>query len=200
MVIEFESRYRTHRPNQAGGAVAEVEKGSFRKHNAGEAPSSRAIGAMRLPLLLRAGAPTPVRLLEGPCRLHVSEPRQSLYYPSISSISSNTRFGPRTYSTSSHHRPRPSLQTATRRGIQLQPTLPTCSHHQIAKMSSQAAHPALMIPGPIEFDDAVLQSMAHYRYVLRPRMRGPRASGEWPEQHCLQVAVLNTLLTAVPVF
>ncbi|KAG5929833.1 hypothetical protein E4U42_004353 [Claviceps africana] len=29
-------------------------------------------------------------------------------------------------------------------------------------MSSQAAHPALMIPGPIEFDDAVLQSMSHY--------------------------------------
>ncbi|KAK2593401.1 hypothetical protein QQS21_008889 [Conoideocrella luteorostrata] len=29
-------------------------------------------------------------------------------------------------------------------------------------MSSQAAHPTLLIPGPIEFDDAVLQSMAHY--------------------------------------
>jgi alanine-glyoxylate transaminase/serine-glyoxylate transaminase/serine-pyruvate transaminase len=31
-------------------------------------------------------------------------------------------------------------------------------------MSTQAAHPALLIPGPIEFDDAVLQSMSHYRY------------------------------------
>lgn len=32
------------------------------------------------------------------------------------------------------------------------------------KMSSnQAPHPALMIPGPIEFDDAVLQSMSYYR-------------------------------------
>ncbi|BCR97563.1 alanine--glyoxylate transaminase [Aspergillus luchuensis] len=29
-------------------------------------------------------------------------------------------------------------------------------------MSSQAPHPTLLIPGPIEFDDAVLQSMAHY--------------------------------------
>ncbi|GAB0135118.1 hypothetical protein EsDP_00003467 [Epichloe bromicola] len=29
-------------------------------------------------------------------------------------------------------------------------------------MSPQAAHPALLIPGPIEFDDAVLQSMSHY--------------------------------------
>ncbi|KXT17065.1 hypothetical protein AC579_4324 [Pseudocercospora musae] len=29
-------------------------------------------------------------------------------------------------------------------------------------MSSQAPHPALLIPGPIEFDDAVLQSMSHY--------------------------------------
>ena len=31
------------------------------------------------------------------------------------------------------------------------------------KMSSQAEHPTLLIPGPIEFDDAVLQSMSHYR-------------------------------------
>ncbi|KAF2677284.1 PLP-dependent transferase [Lentithecium fluviatile CBS 122367] len=31
-----------------------------------------------------------------------------------------------------------------------------------AKMSNQAPHPALLIPGPIEFDDAVLQSMSHY--------------------------------------
>jgi alanine-glyoxylate transaminase/serine-glyoxylate transaminase/serine-pyruvate transaminase len=32
-------------------------------------------------------------------------------------------------------------------------------------MSTQKAHPALLIPGPIEFDDAVLESMSHYRYV-----------------------------------
>ena len=31
------------------------------------------------------------------------------------------------------------------------------------KMSSQPPHPALMIPGPIELDDAVLQAMSHYR-------------------------------------
>ena len=31
------------------------------------------------------------------------------------------------------------------------------------KMSNQAPHPALLIPGPIEFDDQVLQSMSHYR-------------------------------------
>ncbi|KAJ6441829.1 alanine--glyoxylate aminotransferase [Purpureocillium lavendulum] len=29
-------------------------------------------------------------------------------------------------------------------------------------MSSQPAHPTLLIPGPIEFDDAVLESMGHY--------------------------------------
>ncbi|TKA22170.1 hypothetical protein B0A50_08336 [Salinomyces thailandicus] len=29
-------------------------------------------------------------------------------------------------------------------------------------MSSQAPHPTLLIPGPIEFDDAVLNSMSHY--------------------------------------
>jgi alanine-glyoxylate transaminase/serine-glyoxylate transaminase/serine-pyruvate transaminase len=33
------------------------------------------------------------------------------------------------------------------------------------KMSSQPSHPALLIPGPIEFDDAVLDSMSHYRYI-----------------------------------
>jgi hypothetical protein len=32
-----------------------------------------------------------------------------------------------------------------------------------ARMSTQEAHPALLIPGPIEFDDAVLQSMSHFR-------------------------------------
>ena len=32
-----------------------------------------------------------------------------------------------------------------------------------AQMSSQPPHAALLIPGPIEFDDAVLQSMSHYR-------------------------------------
>lgn len=32
-------------------------------------------------------------------------------------------------------------------------------------MSSQPSHPTLLIPGPIEFDDAVLQSMSHYRFV-----------------------------------
>ena len=36
----------------------------------------------------------------------------------------------------------------------------------VADMSStQPPHPALLIPGPIEFDDAVLQSMSHYRHA-----------------------------------
>ncbi|KAE8384852.1 PLP-dependent transferase [Aspergillus alliaceus] len=45
------------------------------------------------------------------------------------------------------------------------PTTPLVSPPQPApsvKMSSQAPHPTLLIPGPIEFDDAVLQSMSHY--------------------------------------
>ncbi|KAK4251662.1 pyridoxal phosphate-dependent transferase [Corynascus novoguineensis] len=33
---------------------------------------------------------------------------------------------------------------------------------QSRKMSSQPPHPTLLIPGPIEFDDAVLQSMSHF--------------------------------------
>jgi alanine-glyoxylate transaminase/serine-glyoxylate transaminase/serine-pyruvate transaminase len=32
-------------------------------------------------------------------------------------------------------------------------------------MSSQPPHSTLLIPGPIEFDDAVLQSMSHFRYA-----------------------------------
>ncbi len=32
-------------------------------------------------------------------------------------------------------------------------------------MSSQPEHPTLLIPGPVEFDDEVLQSMSHYRCV-----------------------------------
>jgi aspartate aminotransferase-like enzyme len=32
-------------------------------------------------------------------------------------------------------------------------------------MSSQAAHPTLLIPGPIEFDDDVLMALSHPRYV-----------------------------------
>ena len=34
-----------------------------------------------------------------------------------------------------------------------------------ANMSTQPEHPSVLIPGPVEFDDAVLQSMGHYRYV-----------------------------------
>lgn len=30
------------------------------------------------------------------------------------------------------------------------------------KMSSQTKHPSLLIPGPVEFDDDVLQSMSYY--------------------------------------
>jgi len=37
-------------------------------------------------------------------------------------------------------------------------------------MSSQPPHASLMIPGPIEFDDAVLQAMSHFRYVFRPSL------------------------------
>lgn len=36
------------------------------------------------------------------------------------------------------------------------------AHRHSVKMSNQEPHPALMIPGPIEFDDAVLGAMSHY--------------------------------------
>lgn len=40
--------------------------------------------------------------------------------------------------------------------------LPPLQSRSIVKMSQQPEHPTLLIPGPIEFDDAVLQSMSHY--------------------------------------
>ena len=40
--------------------------------------------------------------------------------------------------------------------------IPKQSSNNKNKMSSQPAHSTLLIPGPIEFDDAVLQSMSHY--------------------------------------
>jgi hypothetical protein len=46
---------------------------------------------------------------------------------------------------------------------------PTFLQRQVRKqsnMSFQAPHPTLLIPGPIEFDDEVLRSMSHYRYVI----------------------------------
>ncbi|EJT76882.1 alanine-glyoxylate aminotransferase 1 [Gaeumannomyces tritici R3-111a-1] len=39
---------------------------------------------------------------------------------------------------------------------------PTSNSVQRANMSTQPDHPTLLIPGPIEFDDAVLQAMSHY--------------------------------------
>ncbi|KAI8624033.1 alanine--glyoxylate aminotransferase [Xylariaceae sp. FL1651] len=47
------------------------------------------------------------------------------------------------------------------------PSLPAHSSRSLSsspssRMSSQPSHPTLLIPGPIEFDDAVLQSMSHY--------------------------------------
>ncbi len=45
----------------------------------------------------------------------------------------------------------------------LLPKTPSRSFSTAAKMSTQAAHATLLIPGPIEFDDAVLQSMSHFR-------------------------------------
>ena len=42
-------------------------------------------------------------------------------------------------------------------------TIDTSLLPKTRNMSSQPDHPTLLIPGPIEFDDAVLQSMSHYR-------------------------------------
>lgn len=65
----------------------------------------------------------------------------------------------------------PSTNTASSRlnlvTRHLQPTPSTSTRHSsTATMSKQASHPAVLIPGPIEYDDRVLQAMSHYRYAL----------------------------------
>ena len=47
--------------------------------------------------------------------------------------------------------------------IQRDPPKAASPDKQKVNMSGQAEHPALLIPGPIEFDDAVLLSMGHFR-------------------------------------
>ncbi|KAJ9661866.1 hypothetical protein H2201_006346 [Coniosporium apollinis] len=54
---------------------------------------------------------------------------------------------------------KPTPSRSTSKGTQTQPPK---EQEKPAKMSNQEPHPALLIPGPIEFDDAVLNSMSHY--------------------------------------
>ncbi|KAH0544655.1 hypothetical protein FGG08_001160 [Glutinoglossum americanum] len=56
-----------------------------------------------------------------------------------------------------------SREKASLIGLASIPAGPTFSKADM--MSIQVNHPTLLIPGPVEFDDEVLQSMAHYRWV-----------------------------------
>ena len=51
--------------------------------------------------------------------------------------------------------------------IKRDPPKPAPPEQKEHKMPNQPDHPTLLIPGPIEFDDAVLDSMGHYRCVAR---------------------------------
>lgn len=72
--------------------------------------------------------------------------------PAASRISLLSRHLTSSSSTSSFSFPTPQLQQQQQQ------------RRLSSTMSSQPEHPTLLIPGPIEFDDAVLQSMSHYRY------------------------------------
>lgn len=50
---------------------------------------------------------------------------------------------------------------------QFRPVKPTQKDDSEPKMSTQAPHPLVMVPGPIEYDDEVLKSMSHFRSVVR---------------------------------
>jgi len=76
---------------------------------------------------------------------------------------------------------KPAPSRSTSKGTQTQPPK---EQEKPAKMSNQEPHPALLIPGPIEFDDAVLSSMSHYRYphIPHPLPPLPPASPNNPPQ------------------
>lgn len=85
------------------------------------------------------------------------------FYPAIKLASPLARLSV----ISRHLDPRPSIPINTPYSIErissTQSTQARPFSSDKPKMSSQPNHPALLIPGPIEFDDAVLQSMSHYR-------------------------------------
>lgn len=63
---------------------------------------------------------------------------------------------------SRHLHPTPTFELNTPYSIERRSILDNNKPPSAAKMSSQAQHPAVMIPGPIEYDDEVLKSMAHF--------------------------------------
>lgn len=63
----------------------------------------------------------------------------------------------------------PKKETATASSPAPKPEINKSEPAVAKNMSQQAAHPALLIPGPIEFDDAVLNSMSHHRYGVMLR-------------------------------
>ena len=77
----------------------------------------------------------------------------------------------RRHKSASHRPPVPRLTLISRHSASLAPIyicdctldLPKHQTRNYSNMSSQPEHPTLLIPGPIEFDDAVLSSMSHYR-------------------------------------
>lgn len=91
-------------------------------------------------------------------------------YPAINKVAPHARLSV----ISRHFDPRPPIPINTPYSIerlsgsesatQQARRLSSLSHtSEKENMSSQPEHPALLIPGPIEFDDAVLQSMSHFR-------------------------------------
>jgi hypothetical protein len=80
--------------------------------------------------------------------------------PAISKVAPHERLSV----ISRHLDPRPAIPINTPYSIEQSfQTRRLSSSPENSKMASQPNHPALLIPGPIEFDDAVLQSMSHYR-------------------------------------
>jgi hypothetical protein len=89
-------------------------------------------------------------------------------YPAVNIVAPNARLGV----IARHLDPRPQLPLNRPYSIDRVSILKSTanqprrfnSNTATPNMSSQAEHPALLIPGPIEFDDEVLHSMSHFRY------------------------------------
>lgn len=110
----------------------------------------------------------------------LATPRRLLsLYPSLTSAANlASRARPRLSLIERHLDVKPPLNTPYSTDRASRPDDDSSDNN--SAMSSQAPHSTLLIPGPIEFDDAVLQAMSHYRYVYAPSSaaRG-RCSSAW---------------------
>lgn len=104
-------------------------------------------------------SPTPTPRIMAPPHRHITDGSSSPSVHRLAGIAGHLTASSASRPTSTYSSPSstPSISTSNSRSLH------TTSASSSPNMSSQPDHPTLLIPGPIEFDDAVLNSMSHYR-------------------------------------